>query len=109
MSIPYQNLTTYPGGDLVSKGLTDLAAGLCSEEALLVMVAGPRLRDLGFTIRNLETVSSPFEHALYNALELRLPRGAYAAYNALIQCVASFANAYAVANRRSFQPKMDCE
>jgi hypothetical protein len=39
-----------PGHDLVSAGLADLAAGRETEAALLVAMAAPRLRSLGFDV-----------------------------------------------------------
>jgi hypothetical protein len=81
-----------PDGDLVSKGLSDLEMGDQTEEALLVLIARPRLRGLGISIP-LPTVDVP-EHALYSAIEERCPDGDHAAYNALIQRIVSFANAY---------------
>ena len=36
-----------PGGDLVAKGLQDLAASTVTVEALLVSIAAPRLRGMG--------------------------------------------------------------
>jgi hypothetical protein len=60
------------------------------------MVAGPRLRELGFEVKDLESVPLPYEHALYEALEARMLRGAHSAYNALIQRIVSFANSYRV-------------
>ena len=89
-----ESLNIYPGGDIVAKGLADLDQGLRTEEALLVMVAGPRLRGLGFEFQGLDSVTRPYEHALYEAIQERLPSGAHSAYNALIQRIVSFANSY---------------
>ena len=96
MSSNGESLCVYPGRELVAKGLDDLERGLQTEESLLVMVAGPRLRGLGIEVRDLAFVPTPYEHALYEAIEARLPRGAHAAYNALIQRIVSFANSYRV-------------
>ena len=89
-----KDLSRYPGGDLVSKGLLDLCNEIRSEEALLVLVASPGLRYLGFTIPEPEGFLRPFEDALYEALEARMPVGAHAEYNALIGKIVSFANAF---------------
>jgi len=94
MSTADDSLAIYPGGDLVAKGLSDLAHGVKSEEALLLMVAGPRLRGLGIAVREIEGVIRPYEHALYSAIESRLTTDAHSAYNALIQRIVSFANSY---------------
>ena len=87
-------LSRYPGGELVITGIKDLMNRVLSEEALLVTIASPRLRSLGFEIPNIPESTTPYEHALYEALEQRLPRGAHSAYNALISRIVSFANAY---------------
>lgn len=100
MSSSAQDLSPYPGGDMVAKGLDDLKNGVCSEDALLVLVASPRLIALGFEIPTLDTRGSP-EHALYAEIVSRRPIGAHAAYNALIQKVVSFANSYALALRQA--------
>jgi len=97
MSRLTKRLSTYPGGDLVAKGLHDLEVGVQSEEALLVMVAGPRLRGLGIEFQDLKSVALPYEHRLYESIEQRMPRGAHTAYNALIQRIVSFANSYRAA------------
>ncbi|MHB8636565.1 MAG: hypothetical protein ACYC96_08840 [Fimbriimonadaceae bacterium] len=93
------NLSTFPGGDFVAKGLSDLARHIISEEALLVLIAGPRLQALGITVPPAPETCVPYEHALFSAIELREPAGAHAAYNALIGRVVSFANAYGVQRR----------
>ena len=41
---------SFPGHELVSAGLADLAAGRESESSLLVAMAAPRLRALGFDV-----------------------------------------------------------
>jgi hypothetical protein len=90
----YADLAPFPGGDLVAKGLADLGAGVVTDEALLVSVAKPRLTGLGFDVPGLPGVPFPYEHALYEAIELRNPDGAHAEYNALIGRIVSFANAW---------------
>jgi len=89
-----EDLARYPGGDLVSKGLADLRAGECTEEALLLLIARSRLTALGFEVPVLPDVPVPYEHTLYEAIEKRLPGGAHAAYNALVARIVSFALAY---------------
>lgn len=90
------DLSRYPGGDLVSKGLADLQRGVHSEEALLLLIAEPRLTSLGLTVGAAPGVDLPYEHVLYSMIEERLPVGAHFAYNALIQRIVSFAQAYAI-------------
>lgn len=87
-------LLVFPGGDLVQKGIQDLAAGVTSEEALLASIAAPRLRGLGLFVPEIVGVERPYEHALYLALQDRLGVEAHLAYNALIGRVVSFANSY---------------
>ena len=88
------NSRQLPGSDIVQIGLDDIRRGTISEESLLVAIASPRLRSLGIHVGEHPSVDVPYEHALYSALEARLGNGAHAAYNALIQRVVSFANAY---------------
>jgi len=87
-------LDQYPGGDLVAKGISDLRQQICSEEALLVSIARPRLLRLGLSIPELVGTKPPFEHALYEAVEKRMVEGAHGAYTALIGRIVSFANTY---------------
>src|SRR2546423_4358401 len=79
-----------PGGELVEKGLSDLAAGVVSAESLLVSIGAPRLRRLGFD------VSSAFadpEERLYLLLAREEPNGAHSRYNALVRRLVSFERA----------------
>lgn len=86
-------LLRFPGGGLVAKGLADLRHGQRTEEALLLLVARPRLVSIGLEIPEPWMIEFP-EHALYEAIEKRCPDGAHAEYNALIHRIVSFANAY---------------
>lgn len=88
------DLSQYPGGDLVLKGLSDLETNRVTKEALLVLVASPRLRDLGFDIPARPDIEEPYNHRLFELLEDEHDRGAHAAYNALIQRIVSFDNSY---------------
>jgi hypothetical protein len=81
-----------PGEDLVTEGLADLARGILSECALLVLVAGPRLRGLGIQVPEW-SLEEPFEHALYSRIEERLGSGAHSYYNSLIRRIVSYAQA----------------
>jgi len=81
-SVPYQNravdLEHLPGGDLVAKGLRDLAEARETDEALLVSIGAPRLRRQGLPVER------PFpdpEHRLYE----RLADSAHARFNALVE------------------------
>ncbi len=81
--------TDYPGHELVSAGLTDLAAGRESESALLVAMAAPRLRALGYDVPSGHGGQRP-SHRLY---ELLADEGgdAHSRYNALVGRIVSFA------------------
>jgi len=72
----------------VTKGLEDLAAGRETAPALVVAMAAPRLRALGFDVP-----AGPGErssHRLYELLSEEGP-GAHSRYNALVRRIASFA------------------
>ena len=99
MSPNGRDLSGYPGGSIVAQGLADLAAGELTEAGLVVLVARPRLSNLGFEIQIPAGVTIDSDHALFTALEERLGSGAHAVYNALIQSVVSFANSYALGSK----------
>jgi hypothetical protein len=79
-----------PGHELVSAGLVDLAAGRESESGLLVAMASPRLRALGFDVP--EGGGERPSHRLYELLS-EADDGAHSRYNALVARVVSFARA----------------
>ncbi|MGZ5440712.1 MAG: hypothetical protein ACXW31_14280 [Thermoanaerobaculia bacterium] len=56
-----------PGADLIRDGLRDLANGVESVPALLVLVGAPRLRDLGLDVDDPFGGDYP-EHRLYDRL-----------------------------------------
>lgn len=79
-----------PGADLVERGVSDLAAGRRSVEALLVSRATTRLRSCGVP------VPPPLPDAdreLYVLLAEREGTGAHTAYNALTRRLVSFMHA----------------
>ena len=84
-------LDALPGGATVTRGLEDIAAGLTTDEALLVMIGGPRLRRLGLTVPT-GGAHDP-EAALYERLAARDADAAHARYNALIRLLVSFERA----------------
>jgi hypothetical protein len=94
------DLLRFPGGDLVSKGLSDLQSNNITVEALLVLVAKTKLRDLGLNVPQNADIVTPYEHRLYEAIEARNQDGAHAEYNALLQRLVSFAQAYGRANSK---------
>jgi hypothetical protein len=79
-----------PGHELVSAGLADLAAGRESESSLLVAMAAPRLRALGFYVP--AGGGEQPSHRLYELLAER-HSGAHSRYNALVGRLVSFARA----------------
>jgi len=81
-----------PGQDLVEEGLADLAQNRITDCSLLVLIAAPRLRCLGFQIAE-RVALEPYEHQLYASLEERLGTGAHSHYNGLIRRIVSFARA----------------
>ena len=85
------DLSPFPGGELIRQGLDHLARGLESEAALLVLIGAPRLRRLGFDVREFE--GGPPEHKLYELLASSDPDSAHARYNALIRKLVSFERA----------------
>ncbi len=58
----------FPGGDLVEKGLADLAASRETVESLLVSIGAPRLRLAGIPVPD-KTFPNP-ERRLYDRLVL---------------------------------------
>lgn len=80
-----------PGHELVSEGLVDLAAGRESESALVVAMAAPRLRTLGFDVP--AGGGEQPAHRLYELLAAQTGQGAHSRYNALVGRVVSFARA----------------
>lgn len=81
-----------PGGDLVERGVADLAHGRPTVEAALVSMAATRLRALGFDVPAFNA-PQPAGHALYERLERRDPDTAYSQYKALTRRLASFLHA----------------
>jgi hypothetical protein len=81
---------SFPGHELVSAGLADLLAGRESESSLLVAMAAPRLRALGFNVP--EGGGERPSHRLYELLS-ETDAGAHSRYNALVARMVSFARA----------------
>lgn len=92
-----------PGGEILEEGLRDLANGIQSHSALLLMIAGPRLRSHGFPIPQFSQASRAGEELLYLDLYAQYGTDAYPRYNALIQRLVSLENALD-ATRRSPSP-----
>ena len=79
-----------PGHELVSAGLLDLAAGRETEASLVVAMAAPRLRALGFDVP--PSGGARPGHRLYELLSEH-DGGAHSRYNALVGRMVSFARA----------------
>jgi hypothetical protein len=79
-----------PGGDLVRKGLADLAEARETIEALLVSIAAPRLASRGLLAA--APLPEP-EHRLYELLAREDPDSAHSRYNALLRRLVSFERA----------------
>lgn len=86
------DLDEIPGSEIVSPGLRDLRDGIITINSLLVLIAGPRLRRLGFEVPDLP-VERPIEHRLYSLLEDEFGIGAYSRFNSLIRRIVSFSRA----------------
>jgi hypothetical protein len=86
-------LSDFPGGDLVAKGLSDLASEQESAEAFLVAVGRARLRRAGVAVpAGADGIQIP-EHRLYELLEAQGEASAHGRYNALLRRLVSFERA----------------
>lgn len=83
-------LASLPGHELVLKGLEDLARGIESQEALLVSIGEPRLRQAGIEVP--DPIASP-EHRLYGLLAAEDSDSAHGRYNGLVRRLVSFERA----------------
>jgi hypothetical protein len=78
-----------PGHELVTNGLSDLQQGRETVESLLVEMAAPRLRALGYEVPT--RFGTGASHRLFELLSQR--EGAHSQYNALVGRIVSFARA----------------
>ena len=85
-----ESIAGLPGADLIMTGLNDLRQGAHTECSLLVSIASPRLRHLGFDVPESKDIPSPHEHQLYSLLEQTHGEAAYSRYNSLLRRIASF-------------------
>ena len=83
-------MNALPGSELVEKGLADLAAGIESDEALLVSIGAPRLAGLGYDVSR--AFDSP-EKRLYERLSAKDGDAAHGRYNGLVRRLVSFERA----------------
>lgn len=80
-----------PGGDILEKGLKDLRIGARTIDALLLLIAGPRLSRCGIPV---PPANPPIpEHELYQQLTLKYGPEAYRHYRSLLQRLVSLENA----------------
>jgi hypothetical protein len=80
-----------PGGDLIEKGLRDLASGCETEEALLVSIGAARLKAAGVPVPD-QKIDNP-EGRLYDLLARGDEDSAHSRYNALLRKLVSFEDA----------------
>jgi hypothetical protein len=80
-----------PGQDLVDAGIRDLLAGRESEASLLVAMAAPRLRAIGWEVP--DGGGERPSHRLYELLSEQDAGAAHSRYNALLARIASFSRA----------------
>lgn len=85
------DLQGLPGAEIVRQGLKDHAARQETVPALLVAIAGARLRRLGLPVA--PCVWEEAELRLYRLLCADDARSAYGRYNSLIRRIDSFARA----------------
>lgn len=81
----------FPGGDLIDKGVRDLASGRETEEALLVSIGAARLKDAGVPVPD-HVFENP-ERRLYDLLAREDADSAHSRYNALLRRLVSFEDA----------------
>jgi hypothetical protein len=85
--------TDLPGAELFNVGIEDLRVGRESEQSLLVEIAAPRLRALGYELPPYPDSPVSPEHRLYGLLAQQPGGGAHSRYNALLARIARFAKA----------------
>jgi hypothetical protein len=81
----------FPGGEMIERGLADLARGIRSAPALLVAIGEPRLRELGVAVP-AHAHATP-ERALYDLIAETAGDAAHSQYNALVRRLVSFERA----------------
>ena len=93
-----------PGEELVEQGLGDLSRNVLTDCALLVLIAGPRLKRLGISVPN-SSFRPPYEHQLYARLDQRLGTAAHSYYNSLIRRIVSYERALEREQSRASAPE----
>jgi hypothetical protein len=82
-----------PGGEILRTGLGDLRAGVRSVDALLVLVAAPRLTRCGILVPRLDSNSALPEHDLFQLLSVEHGPEAYRYYRSLMRRLVSLEQA----------------
>lgn len=82
-----------PGGEILRNGLRDLQDGVRSIDALLVLVAAPRLTRCGIRIPETSFPSELPEHDLFRRLSVEHGPEAYRHYRSLLRRLVSLENA----------------
>src|SRR5258708_3278534 len=82
-----------PGGEILRNGLRDLQEGILSVDALLVLVAAPRLTRCGIRIPPISPPSAFPEHDLFRRLSFEHGPDAYRHYRSLLRRLVSLENA----------------
>lgn len=100
-AVKIQDLSAFPGAELIEEGLRDLAEQRESIPSLLVQIGRPRLERLGLEIlpESTEAESELPEHRLYHLLAATNPDSAHSRYNAWIRRLVSFERAAECASR----------
>ena len=92
MNLPRDILELFnglPGEALIRKGLQDLTSGTESNESLLVLIGGPRLRLLNIPVPKPPTPDA--DRQLYKSLCETHGYEAHSQYNSLVRQLSSFA------------------
>ena len=82
-----------PGGEILRDGLRDLRAGIRSTDALLVLVAAPRLSRCGISVPPLSPPPALPEHDLFHLLSVEHGPEAYRHYRSLMRRLVSLEQA----------------
>jgi hypothetical protein len=82
-----------PGGDILRDGLRDLRAGVRNVDALLVLVAAPRLTRCGIMVPPISSPPELPEHDLYLLLCAEHGPEAYRYYRSLLRRLVSLEHA----------------
>ena len=82
-----------PGGEILRDGLRDLQLGVRSVDALLVLVAAPRLTRCGIPVPRLSSPPALPEHDLFQLLSAEHGPEAYRYYRSLMRRLVSLEHA----------------